>query len=61
MAEKEARWQRLSPPGVKAGERIRTADVQLGKPCRVPELLFSKHLTEAKVRHSKACRLPASH
>ena len=31
LAQKDAKGQRLSPLGVKAGERIRTADVQLGK------------------------------
>ena len=31
LADNDASWQRLSPVGVKAGERIRTADVQLGK------------------------------
>ena len=31
LANTDARRQRLSPPGVKAGDRIRTDDVQLGK------------------------------
>ena len=31
LAENDARGQRLSSPGMKAGERVRTADVQLGK------------------------------
>jgi hypothetical protein len=31
LENKDARRQRLSPHGVKAGDRIRTDDVQLGK------------------------------
>ncbi len=31
LADKDAKGQRVSSLGVKAGERIRTADVQLGK------------------------------
>jgi len=32
LAQRDARGQRLSPPGVEAAEGIRTLDVQLGKP-----------------------------
>ena len=56
LAENDASWQRLSPVGVKAGERIRTADVQLGK-------LDSEHsndLTEPDVTDSPSAVVPKS-
>ena len=45
LAQREARGQRVSPPGVKAAEGIRTLDVQLGKRiCRALSLCKDKCL-----------------
>ena len=45
LAQRDARGQRMSPPGVEAAEGIRTLDVQLGKrTCRALSLCKDKWL-----------------
>ncbi len=61
LAEKDAKGRRLSLLDVKAGERIRTADVQLGKPIVAPQLLIHAYVMARFLGHFKGFNWFASH